>query len=129
MNSKYKAKRNREILLNYEAGQTYKELAWVYQVSEIRIRQIINKEINLRNMKPKKPKENKKFVTPLEIIPYEIGVRGKTRRQILIDFFIASLNECEKNKIDLEKINHITFNQEYKNHTREKVFFIYSFQD
>ena len=65
MNKNYKAKRNREILLNYEAGQTYKELAWLYQVSEIRIRQIINKEINLRDMKPEKPKENKKFVTPL----------------------------------------------------------------
>tara|TARA_R100000655_G_C2945718_1_gene186459 strand:- start:595 stop:768 length:174 start_codon:yes stop_codon:yes gene_type:complete len=51
MNPKYKAKKNREILLNYEAGQTYKELAWVYQVSEILIRQIINKEINLRNKK------------------------------------------------------------------------------
>ena len=46
-----------------------------------------------------------------------------------IAFFEASLNECEKNKIDLEKINHITFNQEYKNQTHEKVFFIYSFED
>ena len=61
MNKNYKAKRNREILLNYEAGQTYKELAWVYQVSPIRIRQIINKEINLRNMKTKKTKEKRKF--------------------------------------------------------------------
>ena len=74
-------------------------------------------------------KDNKKFVTPLSLIPYEIGVRGKTRRQILIDFFEASLNECEKNKIDLEKINHITFNQEYKHDMHEKVFFIYSFED
>jgi hypothetical protein len=129
MNPKYKAKRNREILLKYEAGQTYKELAWVYQITEIRIRQIINKEINLQNIKPKKPKENKKFVTPLEIIPYEIGVRGKTRRQILIDFFEASLNECEKNKIDLEKINYFTFNRGWKDQTREDVFFIYSFED
>ena len=61
MNKNYKAKRNREILLNYEAGQTYKELAWVYQVSPIRIRQIVNKEINLRNMKTKKTKEKRKF--------------------------------------------------------------------
>jgi Mor family transcriptional regulator len=49
MNPKYKAKRNREILLNYEAGQTYKELAWVYQISSTRIRQIVNKEKRLRN--------------------------------------------------------------------------------
>jgi hypothetical protein len=77
----------------------------------------------------KTKKENKKFVTPLEIIPYEIGVRGKTRRQILIDFFKASLNECERNKIDLEKINYFTFNRETKGQTHEKVFFIYSFED
>ena len=49
MNKNYKAKRNREILLNYEAGQTYKELAWVYQISSTRIRQIVNKEKRLRN--------------------------------------------------------------------------------
>ena len=51
MNPKYKAKRNREILLNYEAGQTYKELAWVYQISSTRIRQIVNKEKRLINNK------------------------------------------------------------------------------
>ena len=77
----------------------------------------------------KTKKENKKFVTPLKIIPYEIGVKGKTRRQMLIDFFEASLNECEKNKIDLEKINYFTFNRGWKDQTREEVFFIYSFED
>tara|TARA_R100000655_G_scaffold54316_2_gene92266 strand:+ start:781 stop:1020 length:240 start_codon:yes stop_codon:yes gene_type:complete len=77
----------------------------------------------------KKKKENKNFVTPLERIPKEVGVRGKTRRQILIDFFEASLNECERNKIDLEKINYFTFNREMMDQTREKVFFIYSFED
>ena len=73
--------------------------------------------------------ENKKFVTPLSLIPYEIGVRGKTRKQMLIDFFEASLNECEKNKIDLEKINYFTFNRGWKDQTFEEVFFIYSFED
>ena len=73
--------------------------------------------------------ENKKFVTPLNLIPYEIGVRGKTRKQMLIDFFEASLNECEKNKIDLEKINYFTFNRGWKDETLEEVFFIYSFED
>ena len=77
----------------------------------------------------KTKKQNKKFVTPLEIIPYEIGVRGKTRKQMLIDFFEASLNECEKNKIDLEKINYFTFNRGWKDETLEEVFFIYSFED
>ena len=76
----------------------------------------------------KTKKEKKNFVTPLSLIPYEIGVRGKTRRQILIDLFEASLNECERNKIDLEKINYFTFNQEYKDQTHEKGFFIYSFE-
>jgi hypothetical protein len=77
----------------------------------------------------KTKKDNKKFVTPLSLIPYEIGVRGKTRKQMLIDFFKASLNECERNKIDLEKINYFTFNRGFKDQTREDVFFIYSFED
>jgi hypothetical protein len=77
----------------------------------------------------KTKKEKKNFVTPLEINPYEIGVSGKTRRQIFIDFFEASLNECERNKIDLEKINYFIFTRERKYQNYEKVFFIYSFED
>ena len=74
-------------------------------------------------------KEKKSFVVPCEIIPYEISLRNKTRRKVLNELFDSALYECEKNKIDLEKINHITFNQEYKTQQREKVFFIFKFND
>ena len=47
MNPFYKSKRNREILLMFEAGQTLKELAWVYEISTSRVRQVINKERRL----------------------------------------------------------------------------------
>ena len=40
----YKSKRNREILLNYEAGKEIKDLMWIYQISKSRVWQIINKE-------------------------------------------------------------------------------------
>jgi len=47
MNPSYKSKRNREILLMFEAGKTLKELAWVYEISTTRVRQIINRERHL----------------------------------------------------------------------------------
>ena len=74
-------------------------------------------------------KEKKSFVVPFEIIPYEISLRNKTRRKVLNELFDSALNECEKNKIDLEKINYFTFNRGFKDQTREDVFFIYSFED
>ena len=43
----YKSKRNKEILLMFEAGQTLKELAWTYEISTSRVRQVINKERHL----------------------------------------------------------------------------------
>ena len=74
-------------------------------------------------------KEKKSFVVPFEIIPYEISLRNKTRRKVLNELFDSALYECEKNKIDLERINYIVFNQEYKTQQREKVFFIFKFDD
>ena len=74
-------------------------------------------------------KEKKSFVAPFEIIPYEISLRNKTRRVVLNELFDSALYECEKNKIDLERINYIVFNQEYKTQQREKVFFIFKFDD
>jgi len=50
-NPRYKAKRNKEIFLNYDAGKTIKDLAWIYQLSNSRVRQIINKEIKLRTLR------------------------------------------------------------------------------
>jgi len=47
MNPFYKSKRNKEILLMFEAGKTLKELAWVYEISTSRVRQVINYERRL----------------------------------------------------------------------------------
>jgi len=74
-------------------------------------------------------KDKKSFVVPFTIIPYEVSLRKKTRRNVLKEIFDSALNECEKNKIDLERINYIVFNQEYKTEQREKVFFIFKFDD
>ena len=74
-------------------------------------------------------KEKKSFVVPFEIIPYEVSLRNKTRRKVFNELFDSALNECEKNKIDLERINYIVFNQEYKTQQTEKVFFIFKFDE
>ena len=44
MHPNYKRKRNREILLNYEAGKEIKDLMRIHQISKSRVWQIINKE-------------------------------------------------------------------------------------
>ena len=78
-------------------------------------------------MRQKKNKK-KKFVTPLEIIPHDIDFKNKTKRQVLLELFEASLNECEKNKIDLRKIKYFVFHKEFhafERHDLEKYFFIY----
>ena len=66
-----------------------------------------------------------KFVTPLSVIPYDIALRRKTKRQLLVELLEASLKECEKNKLDLEEINYFVFQKEYKSADLEKYIFIY----
>ena len=65
-----------------------------------------------------------KFGTRLSVIPYDIALREKTKRQILIEILEVSLEECEKNKIDLEEINYFVFQKEYKSAKLEKYIFI-----
>ena len=72
-----------------------------------------------------------KFVTPLRI--NRMAKQRLSYSQILKDAFEASLSECIKVGIDLEKITYFSFNkqiEEYDNPSSpEKVFFIYSFED
>ena len=74
-------------------------------------------------------KEKKSFVVPFTINPDQVSLRNKTRRKVLNEIFDSALNECERNKIDLERINYIVLNQEYKTEQSEKVFFIFKFDD
>ena len=84
MRNSYKHKRNKEIFLNYQSGQTCRELAWVYQISHQRVQQIVNKEKNYRkrDFKTIKDTDNQEIINRLEAI-YETLWTLDSQKQLM----------------------------------------------
>ena len=90
MRNSYKHKRNLEIILNYQSGQTCRELAWVYQISHQRVQQIVNKEkeSRKRDFKSNKDTHYKEIINRLEAI-YEMLYLIDNQEQLIqsLDMF------------------------------------------
>tara|TARA_R100000808_G_scaffold4269_1_gene14265 strand:- start:333 stop:722 length:390 start_codon:yes stop_codon:yes gene_type:complete len=84
MRNSYKHKRNKEIFLNYQSGQTCRELAWVYQISYQRVQQIVNKEKEFRktDFKRNKDTDYKEIINRLEAI-YETLWTLDSQKQLM----------------------------------------------
>ena len=128
MRNSYKHKRNKEIFLNYQSGQTCRELAWVYQISYQRVQQIVNKEKEFRktDFKRNKDTDYKEIINRLEAI-YETLWTLDSQKQLMkalemfTELIVKQTEVVEKQHVLLKRIE--KFLNDEDDETKKEILF------